>query len=374
MTVIHIIDNLNSGGGVNSFVFDLCLELKKQSINTIIISVLKTNYEDKQVEILKRRGIKIICLNAKNKFSALFKIKKVHTVLKAISKNEFVICNLHLKLGVLIGALGSVGLKNVKCVETYHSLYSKYKLQIKLLSGRISYYIPCSYSAEEEMKERFNIRDDKMICIPNGVRLELKPTARISEKKKRVTKIISVGRLTKQKNLECAINAIACLKKNNISFDIFGDGELKNKLMSIADDKKMENIHFMGNVPRETIYKSLLSCDLVLMPSLWEGLSIFLLESISLGCPMVVSDIPSMRCVFHEEKLADNETFRVCEWGFLVNNSDYHNYANAISFFMDNQNLAAQMSKKAIEISSEYKIENTAKKYISLYKSLDNLA
>ena len=39
MKVIHIVDSLNVAGGVNSFVYDLCLAMKKQNVDVSLIGI-----------------------------------------------------------------------------------------------------------------------------------------------------------------------------------------------------------------------------------------------------------------------------------------------------------------------------------------------
>lgn len=78
-----------------------------------------------------------------------------------IASDEQTVCNLHLKLSVLLGGMATTGLRNVKCVETYHSQYSHYSLEYNLMRPRISLYIPCSKSAGVEMQSRFHVPKEK---------------------------------------------------------------------------------------------------------------------------------------------------------------------------------------------------------------------
>lgn len=45
------------------------------------------------------------------------------------------------------------------------------------------------------------------------------------------------------------------------------------------------------------------NADMIVMPSLWEGLSIFQLEALALGCPMMLSDISAFRQIFMKKNL-----------------------------------------------------------------------
>ena len=58
MKVIHIVDSLNVAGGVNSFVYDLCLAMKKQNVDVSLIGILDSSEKDNDsVKKLKAHGI-----------------------------------------------------------------------------------------------------------------------------------------------------------------------------------------------------------------------------------------------------------------------------------------------------------------------------
>ena len=72
MKIIHIMDNLNVSGGVNSFVYDLCLAMKKQGIDVSLIGILDSKEKNNDsVKKLRENGIEVLCLGAKNKKEAI---------------------------------------------------------------------------------------------------------------------------------------------------------------------------------------------------------------------------------------------------------------------------------------------------------------
>ncbi|HNQ98448.1 MAG TPA: glycosyltransferase family 4 protein, partial [Trueperaceae bacterium] len=52
---------------------------------------------------------------------------------------------------------------------------------------------------------------------------------------------------------------------------------------------------FLGRVPRERVGEWLSECDAFVQPSLYEGLSLAVLEAMARGAPVLVSDIPANR-------------------------------------------------------------------------------
>ena len=144
MKVIQIMDNFIVEGGVNSFVYDLCYALKEQGCDVSLIGLLRQGYDSNpEVKNLRNAGIRVECIGASSKKGALMHgIGKLRRLIKESSNGEQSICNLHLKLSVLMGVLATQGLNNIKCIETYHSLYSRYWLQTKVISPFITMYIP----------------------------------------------------------------------------------------------------------------------------------------------------------------------------------------------------------------------------------------
>jgi len=126
----------------------------------------------------------------------------------------------------------------------------------------------------------------KGVVIPNPISV---PCYASSEKKK---KIVSVGRLTKQKNHALLINAFASIKKDYPEYELFiyGDGELREDLVSLARSLNVEkNVHFEGNIPN--IHEKIADADLFVLSSNYEGLSNALLEALMMGLPCVATNV-----------------------------------------------------------------------------------
>lgn len=367
MKVVHIIDSLSQGGGVGSFVYDLCLALKKKGIDVSLIGILGGKEGD-QVKTMRNAGISVYCLNAPNKKKAILSyIPALKGKLIEISDGKATICNLHLKLSVLMGGMASKGLKNIKCVETYHSQYSHYGLEYNLLKNRISKYICCSDSAKKEFIDRFHPVKDKVVSIPNGIDVE-SLHARYSNLNPHdgITRLISVGRFTDQKNIQVSVKAFSELCNKKLIYNVIGEGPYKEQIEEAAAGN--EYINLLGTLSRDQVMQEVGKADVVVMPSLWEGLSIFMLEAMSLGKVMMLSDISSFRNVVEERKLADSERYRRCSWGYLVKNTP-ESFESALKDWLqvrivDNES----MQEFSYKIAERFSIDETARKYINTYE------
>lgn len=117
------------------------------------------------------------------------------------------------------------------------------------------------------------------------------------------------GTLTKHKGIDVVINAFKSLKNKNFELNIYGDGPMKNFV--ISETKVMDNVHFHGKYSKEDTKKLIQNNDVVLVPSTWyENNPIILQEMIAANIPPIVSNIGSL-----PEMVEDKKTGFVFEMG-----------------------------------------------------------
>nr|WP_256437878.1 glycosyltransferase [Aquimarina sp. U1-2] len=100
-----------------------------------------------------------------------------------------------------------------------------------------------------------------------------------------------IGRFMPVKNHEFSIELCSFLKQKDIDFHLFfaGSGILENKLREIVEQKELsKNITFLG--VRNDIEMVLANTDILLMPSLYEGFPVTLVESQASGTPALISE------------------------------------------------------------------------------------
>lgn len=100
-----------------------------------------------------------------------------------------------------------------------------------------------------------------------------------------------VGSFREAKNHAFIIKIAASLKKKGINFKMYfaGTGELENEIKKMAfDNNLLDNVIFLGL--RRDIPNLMASFDLLLMPSLYEGFPVTLIESQACGLPALISD------------------------------------------------------------------------------------
>ena len=153
---------------------------------------------------------------------------------------------------------------------------------------------------------------DKIVAIPNGIALG-EPQSRIPASELRRgwgareddLIILSTGRLALEKGLEDLLKAASLLRRMGQRFRVVlaGDGPLRAQLERLAGDLALSgHVTFLGY--REDIPDLLAACDLVVLPSLREGLSIALLEAMAAGKAIVATSIGSNVTVASQAEMA----------------------------------------------------------------------
>jgi|SRR3989344_7086461 len=130
----------------------------------------------------------------------------------------------------------------------------------------------------------------RVIYIPNGV--DLKKFDKLKAKKFANPTLIFVGRLHPQKNLKTLISAIVIVKEKipNVRLLIVGDGEQKKELQRLARNLKLKaNIRFLGTKTRSDLVELYESCHAFILPSIYEGQPVTLLEAWAAKLPVVVT-------------------------------------------------------------------------------------
>lgn len=207
-------------------------------------------------------------------------------------------------------------------------------------------------------KNQWEKTHKNVLHIPNPATFEVREREGVDYKS-----VISVGRLDPQKGYSMLIDTWVLVKDKHPEWmlNIFGTGDLKEQL-----EGKINALGLKGNVnlkgKSDEIENEYLKSSFFVMSSLYEGLPMVLLESMSCGLPVVSFD---------------------CEWGpreiikdgyngFLVETGDVNQLADKICQMIENHELRKTMSLNALEVAKKYDISIVMKKWDALFKELKN--
>ena len=129
---------------------------------------------------------------------------------------------------------------------------------------------------------------NKLIVLPNPVCFDDIPKIHPNEKKK---EIVTVGRLTKQKNHRLLIEAFDEIKDDYPEYivKIYGEGPLKNELLKMIEKCNLKDrVFLMGNKKR--VMFELNNSAFFVLTSDFEGFPNALIEAMASGLPVISSD------------------------------------------------------------------------------------
>jgi glycosyltransferase involved in cell wall biosynthesis len=197
--------------------------------------------------------------------------------------------------------------------------------------GRI---IACSASEGLAAKSFLNAKSSQVQIIENCVNPKSIHKIKFKKNTSKKLKIVTSGRICYQKApwifLKLASEFPQC------DFIWIGDGELKNKLTDIKNFPK--NLIITGWISRDEVIQKIGGSDIFILCSLWEGMSISLIEAQILGLPCIVS-----RCVGNMDIVEDGINGYVCE--------NYEDFKKKLKYLISNGNIRRKFSSFCLKNS-----------------------
>lgn len=243
-----------------------------------------------------------------------------------------------------------------------------YRLLYRLLAGRVDGFIAVSDEVRESLIRQLGPIQDKIFTVCNAV--DLKPFERAGDKaalndqlglEAHSRLVATVGRLTEQKGhcylIDAATSVVSAYPDTHFLF--IGDGELRDELeLQVQQAGLSQNVHFLGI--REDVPDLLAAVDLFVLPSLWEGLSVALLEAMAAGKPMVATMVSgTIQAMTHGET------------GLLVPPCDSQALARAIAQLLSDPAQAQAMGQKAKQhVIANFSAQKQAEEHLALYHRL----
>ena len=201
----------------------------------------------------------------------------------------------------------------------------------------------------------------KVYCVPNGV---VPPPADPRPQPARgaegaeagALRLGFLGRLTRQKGLEFLFKALA-REGRPWRLEIAGTGEGEAPLRGLAARLGLtDRVDFLGFVDEPG--RVFASWDLVVIPSLWEGLPYAALEALAAGRPLLATRVGGM-----------GELIREGEWGWLAAPGDATSLRDAFSRVpWDPLRLARMGQRGRRHLAEYYTADRMLKRVLSVYE------
>jgi len=168
-----------------------------------------------------------------------------------------------------------------------------------------------SQEIKEIIQQRFGIKDNKLLVLKNGIvcddydnasnPLDFQKEFSCSANK---LKLVTAGRLVPLKSFDILVRAIGEVVNQGLTdllVLIAGEGEEQIRLEHLIQKLELDNyVKLLGL--RHDVMELMKACDLFVMPSRYEGLSLAMIEAMACGLPIIASDARGLKdCITNEQ-------------------------------------------------------------------------
>jgi glycosyltransferase involved in cell wall biosynthesis len=175
-------------------------------------------------------------------------------------------------------------------------------------------------------------------------------------------KLVTIARISNEKRIDLMIEIVSDIFKDKRfdgwSLEIYGDGNIKDKIMKMNYDK--ERIIFKGvtDSPKEVF----LSSSINLNTSLFEGFSMSILEAAECGVPTITFNFGESA----KEEIIQDKT------GIIVPQDDIVEYKNKLMKLMEDEELFKKLSNNSKKFAYNFHIDRIIEKWIDTFKEIDS--
>lgn len=311
-------------------------------------------------QYLENAGNKVDILSSDNSFTIPIKgLKNPSFMITSSLKTKFM---KHHDIVHAHNIPSAKAMKNAKGkkILTLHGIFSE---QIDMLHGKITGNFSKKYEnnalqwadvitvVSKEAQEYYKKLGFDTEHIPNAIDIDSLPT---SEKKMYDKQIIYVGRLSKEKGILELLSIINELS-TDVNLIIVGNGPEEDKVKLASEHQK--NIHYLGYLPPEQTIPLVRGSDILIQPSLIEGISTSILEAMACKTAIIATNVGG-----NKELLTNRKT------AILVEN--HNEILESVHELFSDATFLESIVQNALTEVEKYNWNNIGKQYLELYNSL----
>lgn len=211
--------------------------------------------------------------------------------------------------------------------------------------------IAVSESTRVDLVERYPDAGSKVTVIPNGVDPSFRatPEGRAASSDHRF--LLCVGNRKPHKNQVAAVEVLAQLKPSFPDLRLVIAGapfEGSEEIIDLAAARGvLHAVDLIDHAEEAELLRLYQMCEVLLIPSLYEGFGLPALEAMACGTPVIASNRSSLPEV-------------VGDAGFLVDPHDYHSMTERTRDLLTNPGLRSELSRRGVERSRDFSWDRTA--------------
>ena len=352
-------------GGAERFLVDLVLHLDRDRFLPIIGCLYK---EGEWAGRLRQCGIEVLTLGVpKGDIS----VKGFLIVARFLQKHHPDILHTFLEgnwYGMPSGWFCNVPVR----IVSLQNCYWHWSLKLRLFDRFVSQFAHCAIACSRAVADFFcqNVwyPKRKVKVVYNGadpVRFQGLPTKLEVRRALGIPSdeivLTTVASLTPQKGHETLLQALKYVvaEHPDVLSVLVGDGGLREELQTLCAKLRLsDHVLFMGK--RDDVPNILAASDIFVLPSLWEGLGLAVIEAWMVGLPVVVSQVDGLTEIVHEG-----------ENGFLVPPNSPKELAERLLRLVEDRQLAIHIGRRGQEIALQrFTIQESTHQIMNIYENL----
>ncbi|MCP2500370.1 MAG: glycosyltransferase family 4 protein, partial [Deltaproteobacteria bacterium] len=263
-------------------------------------------------------------------------------------------------------------MRRMKLSNSSRTLKLLFKARNSLVR-KADYFIAISSEIRQQLVD-IGVDDNKIVCISNGI--NIKKFSPVPENIKSLlrrklslpedeTIFVYTGRIVVSKGILLLMEVWKqlLLQYNNIHLLLVGSGkgsfdDCDREAYDYMIKQKLEkHISLTGSV--DNVNEYLMSSNIFVLPSDYEGFSLALLEGLACGLPSIATKVGGA-----------NDLIQNYKNGLLISPKDKEGLKTAIEWMLEQRPQWETMGKRARESAEKYSIEAVANTYIELFEHL----
>lgn len=257
----------------------------------------------------------------------------------------------------------------LKFPETLHKkIIDVQKRRLRWVKKESKLIIADSFNTKQDLVGLLKIPKDKIEVVypPVSVISQTKEKIIKTLKKYRLDKpfILTVGKIEPRKNVGRLICAFLKSKLKNIDLIIVGAKGWESdhyqsylKRQSIVNNQQLKNIKFLGFIPDDDLYALYQSTLFFILPSIYEGFGLPVIEAMQSNCPVAVSNSSSLK------EIAAN-------YALLFNPYDENEIAKTLIKLSQDENLRKTLREKGLTKGKEFSPEKFVHNFLKIINKI----
>ena len=367
--VMHILEATT--GGTARWLENVMLGLDEQRIEqSCICSSSRSPEFERVLNLFRKRGLKVWVINMSRSINPVQDFRALQKITQILRDSPVDVLHAHSAKGGMLGRIAARMAQvpvSIYSPHAYPFLGAGLSKPIYYLLERIATtftdYVMAVSNEETKLAIQMGIPPEKVYTVYNAVSVPPKASSEQEEPSSFFT-IGTAAAMRSQKDPLTFIDAAALALKKipNLQFIYCGTGQLERQVeQRIRFHHMEEKIKTKGEI--HDVLESMRSWNIFVLSSTYEGLPYSVLEAMSLGLPVVATDVQGTR-----ELVVHDET------GLLIPPGDTQALADAIVELAMSPDKAAKMGEMGRKrISSFFNTDEQFAKLYDMYEEVKQL-